>query len=105
MPEMIDSETPDAAKTRTGFDGMEYELVFSDEFNTPGRSFYPGAYFFSWLSLSTVVFLEFFSLPVYFLVRVFFSFIFQLLQDLLSFSMDHITPRNLSSCASNASAR
>ncbi|KAF8649109.1 hypothetical protein AX16_006007 [Volvariella volvacea WC 439] len=42
MPEMIDPETPDNARTRTGFDGQAYELVFSDEFNTPGRTFYPG---------------------------------------------------------------
>ncbi|TFK35297.1 beta-glucan synthesis-associated protein-domain-containing protein [Crucibulum laeve] len=42
MPEMIDSETPDSAKTRTGFDGNDYELVFSDEFNTDGRTFWPG---------------------------------------------------------------
>ncbi|PIL27407.1 hypothetical protein GSI_10555 [Ganoderma sinense ZZ0214-1] len=42
MPQLIDSETPDSAKTRTGFDGVEYELVFSDEFNTDGRTFYPG---------------------------------------------------------------
>lgn len=34
--------TPDAARTRKGFDGYEYELVFSDEFETDGRSFYPG---------------------------------------------------------------
>ena len=27
---------------RTGFDGEQYELVFSDEFNLDGRSFYPG---------------------------------------------------------------
>jgi len=39
---MIDLETPEEAKTRTGFDGEEYELVFSDEFNTDGRTFYPG---------------------------------------------------------------
>ncbi|KAF8152162.1 hypothetical protein B0H34DRAFT_723964 [Crassisporium funariophilum] len=42
MPEAIDAETPTEARSRTGFDGKEYELVFSDEFNTPGRSFYPG---------------------------------------------------------------
>ncbi len=46
MPDMIDSETPKSAMTRTGFDGQDYELVFSDEFNTPGRTFYPGAYFY-----------------------------------------------------------
>ncbi|KAH9896744.1 beta-glucan synthesis-associated [Cubamyces lactineus] len=42
MPELIDEDTPDSAKTRTGFDGQEYELVFSDEFNLDGRTFYPG---------------------------------------------------------------
>lgn len=42
MPDMIDSDTPDDAKTRTGWDGEEYVLVFSDEFNTDGRTFYPG---------------------------------------------------------------
>ncbi|CAA7270511.1 unnamed protein product [Cyclocybe aegerita] len=42
MPEVIDPETPPSAMTRTGFDGQEYELVFSDEFNTDGRTFYPG---------------------------------------------------------------
>ena len=39
---MVDKDTPQSAMTRTGFDGQEYELVFSDEFNTDGRSFYPG---------------------------------------------------------------
>lgn len=39
---MVDPETPDSAKTRTGFDGNDYELVFSDEFNTPNRTFFPG---------------------------------------------------------------
>ncbi|KAG8967767.1 hypothetical protein FRC03_009316 [Tulasnella sp. 419] len=42
MPSLIDPETPDSVKTRMGHDGQEYELVFSDEFNTDGRSFYPG---------------------------------------------------------------
>ncbi|KAF9044091.1 glycoside hydrolase family 16 protein [Panaeolus papilionaceus] len=42
MPEQIDTETPDSARSRTGFDGLEYELVFSDEFNTDGRTFYAG---------------------------------------------------------------
>ncbi|KAI0047870.1 glycoside hydrolase family 16 protein [Auriscalpium vulgare] len=42
MPTLIDSATPDSAKTRTGFDNEDYVLVFSDEFNTDGRSFYPG---------------------------------------------------------------
>lgn len=39
---MIDPATNDSVKTRTGFDGNQYELVFSDEFETPGRTFYPG---------------------------------------------------------------
>jgi len=42
LPNLIDKDTPDSAKTRTGYDGQEYELVFSDEFNLDGRSFYPG---------------------------------------------------------------
>lgn len=40
--ELIDKDTPDSARTRTGFDGAQYNLVFSDEFNVEGRSFYPG---------------------------------------------------------------
>jgi beta-glucanase (GH16 family) len=39
---LVDVDTPDNVKTRTGFDGEQYTLVFSDEFNTDGRSFYPG---------------------------------------------------------------
>ena len=42
LPTPIDDDTPDEAKTRTGWDGEEYVLVFSDEFNKDGRSFYPG---------------------------------------------------------------
>ena len=42
MPDMVDGDTPDDAKTRTGWDGEEYVLVFSDEFNVDNRSFYPG---------------------------------------------------------------
>jgi beta-glucan synthesis-associated protein KRE6 len=42
LPSLIDPQTPSEFLTRTGFDGEEYELVFSDEFNTDGRSFYPG---------------------------------------------------------------
>lgn len=42
MPNMIDNDTPQDAKTRTGWDGEDYVLVFSDEFNKDGRSFYPG---------------------------------------------------------------
>ncbi|EIM92126.1 beta-glucan synthesis-associated [Stereum hirsutum FP-91666 SS1] len=41
---LIDDDTPDWARTRLSFtDGTtEYTLVFSDEFNTDGRTFYPG---------------------------------------------------------------
>ena len=59
---MIDKDTPSEAYTKVGvgkkiarslafsygfsqvswYDGSEMELVFSDEFETPGRSFYPG---------------------------------------------------------------
>ncbi|KAG5337576.1 hypothetical protein J132_01609 [Termitomyces sp. J132] len=42
MPDLIDIRTPDDAKQRTGFDGHQYDLVFSDEFEVEGRSFYPG---------------------------------------------------------------
>jgi hypothetical protein len=42
LPQLIDPQTPDSAKTRTGFDNQDYVLVFSDEFNTDGRSFFPG---------------------------------------------------------------
>ncbi|KAF9516003.1 glycoside hydrolase family 16 protein [Hydnum rufescens UP504] len=42
MPTLVDPATPSEFLTRTGFDGQPYELVFSDEFETPGRSFYPG---------------------------------------------------------------
>ncbi|KAA8893627.1 beta-glucan synthesis-associated [Sphaerosporella brunnea] len=39
---LIDSDTPDSAKTRTSADGKQLKLVFSDEFNQDNRSFYPG---------------------------------------------------------------
>lgn len=42
LPTLIDEETPQDARTRTGFDGEKYNLVFSDEFNTDGRTFWPG---------------------------------------------------------------
>ena len=44
MPEPIDEATPKEALTRTGFDGNEYELVFSDEFEVDGRTFWPGEF-------------------------------------------------------------
>jgi beta-glucanase (GH16 family) len=40
---LIDKETPtDALTTKSWLDGSEMQLVFSDEFNTDGRTFYPG---------------------------------------------------------------
>ena len=42
IPGLVDSQTPSSAYTRTGTDGHVYDLVFSDEFNTDGRTFYPG---------------------------------------------------------------
>lgn len=43
MPHMIDPETPREVYTRTGFDGnSDWNLVYSDEFNTDGRTFYEG---------------------------------------------------------------
>ncbi|ORY89409.1 family 16 glycoside hydrolase, partial [Leucosporidium creatinivorum] len=40
LPTLIDSDTPANARSRTGFDGETYNLVFSDEFNTDGRTFW-----------------------------------------------------------------
>jgi len=37
FPNPIDEDTPMDVRTRTGFDGEEYTLTFSDEFNRPGR--------------------------------------------------------------------
>lgn len=42
LPRPIDRHTPQSAYTRTGSDNQKYDLVFSDEFNVPGRTFYPG---------------------------------------------------------------
>ena len=40
---LIDPDTPEGAKTRKGaFDGSTLTLVFSDEFNQDGRTFYEG---------------------------------------------------------------
>lgn len=40
--ELVDADTPADAYTRTGFDGNTWNLVFSDEFEVDGRTFYPG---------------------------------------------------------------
>jgi hypothetical protein len=42
FPKLIDDDTPGSAYTHSGTDGKKYSLVFSDEFNKDGRSFYPG---------------------------------------------------------------
>ncbi|KAJ7063500.1 glycoside hydrolase family 16 protein [Mycena amicta] len=42
LPKMIDQDTPESAYSYKGTDGKKYNLVFSDEFNVEGRSFYPG---------------------------------------------------------------
>jgi hypothetical protein len=41
---LVDSDTPDSALTIPSFldDDVTLQLVFSDEFNTDGREFYPG---------------------------------------------------------------
>ncbi|KAL2832948.1 beta-glucan synthesis-associated protein-domain-containing protein [Aspergillus cavernicola] len=37
---LIDPDTPESVHTKKSADGKEWKLVFSDEFNTPGRTFY-----------------------------------------------------------------
>ncbi|KAL8797148.1 MAG: hypothetical protein Q9195_000615 [Heterodermia aff. obscurata] len=39
---LIDPDTPKAAHTKKVADGTTWNLAFSDEFNTDGRTFYPG---------------------------------------------------------------
>jgi beta-glucan synthesis-associated protein KRE6 len=40
---LIDPDTPPEAYHKAShIDGQMWDLVFSDEFNTPNRSFYPG---------------------------------------------------------------
>ncbi|KAH8730528.1 beta-glucan synthesis-associated protein SKN1 [Phaeosphaeriaceae sp. PMI808] len=39
---LIDPDTPESVKTRTSYDGKKQNLVFSDEFNKDGRTFYDG---------------------------------------------------------------
>ncbi|KAJ7087387.1 beta-glucan synthesis-associated [Mycena crocata] len=41
-PALVDPDTPQDALTRKGYDGESYTLVFSDEFEADGRTFYPG---------------------------------------------------------------
>lgn len=40
--QLVDKDTPDEVKHIRGFDGHEYTLVFSDEFEQEGRSFFEG---------------------------------------------------------------
>jgi beta-glucanase (GH16 family) len=42
FPSVVDDDTPADAMTRVGSDGNTYNIVFSDEFNNDGRTFYPG---------------------------------------------------------------
>lgn len=42
LPQLIDRDTPENVKSRTGFDGKAYNLIFSDEFEQEGRTFWPG---------------------------------------------------------------
>jgi hypothetical protein len=42
ISEPIDEAKPKEAHSRTGFDRYQYELVFSDEFEVDGRTFWPG---------------------------------------------------------------
>lgn len=42
VPKLIDPDTPKSAHTFTSKDGTKYSLVFSDEFETEGRTFWPG---------------------------------------------------------------
>jgi beta-glucanase (GH16 family) len=40
---LVDLDTPKDAYTKTSYyDGSDWQLIFSDEFNTDGRTFYPG---------------------------------------------------------------
>jgi hypothetical protein len=42
FPSLIDADTDRQFYTRTGSDGNTWNLVFSDEFETNGRTFWPG---------------------------------------------------------------
>lgn len=45
---LIDLDTPQDVYTKPSYiDGTQLELVFSDEFNTDGRTFYPGGLWYS----------------------------------------------------------
>ncbi|RLV95946.1 Beta-glucan synthesis-associated protein SKN1 [Spathaspora sp. JA1] len=40
--DLVDPDTPEEFRTHTARDGSKWKLVFSDEFNMEGRTFYPG---------------------------------------------------------------
>ncbi|KAK6459550.1 glucan synthase subunit [Scheffersomyces xylosifermentans] len=40
--DLVDSDTPESALTTVAMDGSKWKLVFSDEFNVEGRTFYEG---------------------------------------------------------------
>jgi beta-glucan synthesis-associated protein KRE6 len=42
FPSLIDRATPKDSYTKTASDGTAWKLIFSDEFNTDGRTFWPG---------------------------------------------------------------
>ena len=42
LPSAVDKATPEVAMSRVGSDGRRWNLVFSDEFETDGRTFWPG---------------------------------------------------------------
>jgi hypothetical protein len=98
MPDLIDNETPSDARTRTGYDGMEYDLVFSDEFNQEGRTFWPGEsrrlplrlFFLRLLSAFSFELASSFSLPALFSK---FSSFLRLGFLLFEFLAPFITPR------------
>ncbi|KZP08780.1 glycoside hydrolase family 16 protein, partial [Athelia psychrophila] len=40
---LVNPDRPSSAHTTTSYgDGLGWQLIFSDEFNTDGRTFYPG---------------------------------------------------------------
>jgi len=42
LPTLVDKDTPADALTHKGDDGKTWNLVFSDEFNVDGRTFFDG---------------------------------------------------------------
>lgn len=42
FPSLVDKDTPSDAMTWVSPDKVHYDLVFSDEFNKDGRTFFPG---------------------------------------------------------------